>query len=115
MKKSIVTPAFFISRLFVFSMLLLAIILTIGCKKYVVENPGNTNKVSNSLSLLNTLTIDTMPINIPLDQLVIWKKPDSSNQQVREWIKKIKKDMNSDTTIYSSYCGNCDSSLLLLS
>lgn len=97
MKKSSSAAAFVVS-------LICIIALFSQCKKIAPEKIADEEKSYSART-----TGDTTRVS--LKQLVVWRKPGFSPQQVRAWIKSIEKKGPVDTL---RICESCDSSLLLL-
>lgn len=69
---------------------------------------GGENKPSVGSSTHTTSSEE----EAPLDQLIVWKKPEKSQEDYQKWLKDFRtKNGEVDT---STSCGSCDNSLKLL-
>jgi len=106
MKQSTINKA--ILSCFLFSVA----ILNTECKKIVSASRLDILAQSENYEQLISGDLTEFADTVPLDQLVVWRKPDSTPEQVRAWIHGIEAAYGKIDT--SRFCESCDNTLMLL-
>jgi hypothetical protein len=106
MKKSTANKA-------IISCLLFSIVISnTACKKTVSgSNLINRAQRENYEQLITNDQSDVID-TLPLDQLIVWRKPSSTSAQVQTWIQGIETTYGPVDTL--RFCESCDNSLMLL-